>query len=80
MTMEFYHLGERVFPQGLKPTGSSFQKADRFFNNSARKGLVLQITNFKPVVVDLSQLPTAFSNLLDEYSKVFEMPFGLPPF
>ena len=41
MTMEFCHLGKRVFLQGLKPTGSSFQEVDRFFNASARKGPAL---------------------------------------
>ena len=79
MTMEFCHLGKRVFLQGLKPTGSSFQEADRFFTGSARKGLVLQITDVKPAAAVHSQLPAALSDLLDEYSKVFEMPSGLPP-
>ena len=79
MTMEFCHLGKRVFLQGLKPTGSSFQEA-RFFNASASKGLALQIIDVKPVDAAESQLPTALSNLLDEYSKVFEMPSSLPPF
>ena len=80
MTMEFYHLGKRVFLQGLKPTGSSFQEADRFFNASARKGPALQITDVKLVDAAESQLPIALSDLLDEYSKVFGMPSSLPPF
>ena len=79
MTMEFCHLGKRVFLQGLKPTSSSFQDADRFFTGSARKGLVLQITDVKPATAVQSQLPATLSDLLDEYSKVFEMPSSLPP-
>lgn len=78
--MKFSYLDKRVFLQGLHPLGSTLLDADRFFNSFAKKGLVLQIEAVNNPGLEQSTLPTTLSELLNQFSKVFEIPSGLPLF
>lgn len=78
--MKFSYLDKRVFLQGLHPSGSTLLDGDRFFNSSTKKGLVLQIEVVNNPGLEQSPLPTTLSELLNQFSKVFEIPSGLPPF
>ena len=74
--MKFLYLGNRVLLKGLHPKGSVFSEIDRFFNDSAtRKRLVLQILAVTPTSIDEPLLPAALSDLLDQFSKVFDFIF-----
>ena len=59
---------------------STFSKVDKLFSSSEKKGLVLYISDVNNVGSDDQPLlPAALSDLLDQFSKVFEVPIGLPP-
>ena len=59
---------------------STFSKADKLFSSSKKKGLVLHISAVNNAGFDdQPSLPAALSNLLDQFSKVFEVPTSLPP-
>ncbi|XP_075645153.1 uncharacterized protein LOC142616170 [Castanea sativa] len=80
LTMRFCYLGNKVFLQGLHLSPSSFSEADNLFSHGEKNGLVLHIaavTNFG--YEDKPLLPAALSDLLAQFSKVFEVPIGLPP-
>ena len=79
LTMKFVYLGKVVFLQGLRPSDSTILEADRFLNDSARKGLVLQLSPANSATAIQPQIPSALSDLLNEFSKVFEVPSSLPP-
>ena len=79
LTMRFCYLGKEVFLQGLHMSPSTFSEADKLFSSSEKKGLVLQIAAINNVGSDDQPLlPAALSDLLDQFSKVFEVPIGLP--
>lgn len=68
LNMKFSYLEKRVFLQGLHPLGSTLLDADKFFSSSAKKGLVLQIEAINNPGLEQSTLPTALSELLDQFS------------
>ena len=68
LTMKFSYLDKRVFLQGLHPSGSTLLDADKFFSSSAKKDLVLQIEVVNNPGLEQSPLPTALSELLDQFS------------
>ena len=55
-----------------------FQRLTSFFTDSTKKGLVLQITAVNTTSLDQPLLPTTLSSLLDQFSKVFDIPSRLP--
>ena len=77
--MKFVYLGKAVFLQSLRPSDSTILEADRFLSGSTRKGLVLQLSPPNSTTAIQPQIPSALSNLLNDFSKVFEVPSGLPP-
>ena len=77
--MKFVYLDKVVFLQGLRPSNSTILEADRFLSDSARKGLVLQLSPANSATAIQPQIPSALSDLLNEFSKVFEVPSNLPP-
>ena len=79
LTMEFLHLGKRMFLKGLQPASSTISDASKLFSGSIRKGLVLQITTAAPMSFNQPHFPPMLTNLLNEFSKVFAVPTGLPP-
>ena len=79
LTMEFLHLGKRVFLKGLQPASLINSDASMFFNGSRRKGLVLQITTAAPMSFDQPHFPPMLIDLMNEFSKVFAVPTGLSP-
>ena len=79
LTMKFIYLGKTMFLQGLRPSDSTILEADRFLNDSARKGLVLQLSPANSATAVQPQIQSALFDLLNEFSKVFEVPSSLPP-
>ena len=79
LTMEFLHLGKRVFLKGLQPASSIIYDASKLFSGSTRKGLVLQITTAAPVSSDQPHFPPVLVDFMNEFSMVFVVPNGLPP-
>ena len=80
LTIRFCYLGKEVFLQGLHLSPSSISEADSLFSYREKKGLDLHIaaiTSSGPK--DKPLLPTALSDLLAQFPKVFEVPIGLPP-
>ena len=76
--MKFVYLGKAVFLQSLRPSDSTILEADRFLSGATRKGLVLQLSPPNSTTAIQPQIPSALSNLLNDFSKVFEVPSGLP--
>ena len=70
LTIRFCYLGKEVFLQGLHMSPSTFSEADKLFSSAEKKFLVLHIS-----VINNA----ALSKLLAQFSKVFEVPTGLPP-
>ena len=79
LTMEFLHLGRRVFLKGLQPASSAISDASKLFSGSTKKGLVLQITAAAPIPSDQPHFPPVLADLLSEFFKVFAVPTSLPP-
>jgi len=80
LTMKFSYLDKRVFLQGLHPLGSTLLDADKLFGNFVKKGLVLHIEVVSTLSPSQPSLTVALLDLLDQFSKVFEVPSHLPPF
>ena len=68
LTMRFCYLGKEVFLQSLHLSPLTFSEVDKLFTNSAKKGLVLQITAVNITSPSQPLLPTALSALLDKFS------------
>ena len=68
LTMRFCYLGKEVFLQSLHLSPLTFSEVDKLFTNSAKKGLVLQITAINITSPSQPLLPTALSALLDKFS------------
>ena len=75
--MRFCYLDKEVFLQGLHLSLSSFSEANNLFSHGENKGLVLHIATVTSE--DKPLLPTTLLDLLAQFSKVFEVPTGLPP-
>ena len=80
LTMKFSYLGKMVLLQGLHPSISILLDADKLFGSSVKKGLVLHINAVNTSGLNQPSLPMALSDLLKQFSKVFEVPSQLTPF
>ena len=77
-TMEFNYQGNPILIKGLQPSGLELQDLVQFFKPIVKKGLCLQILSTTTASVPGQSQP-AIKGLLTEFSKVFELPTGLPP-
>ncbi|XP_075665366.1 uncharacterized protein LOC142635031 [Castanea sativa] len=70
LTMKFSYLGKRVLLQGLNPSESILLDADKLFDGSVKKGLVLYIDVVTTSGLDQPSLPAALLDLLKQFSQV----------
>ena len=78
LTMEFCHQGHNIKLQGLKQTDSHLINGDQFLKTPIKKGLLVHISNTSSLEKQAA-LPVAVTDLLQDFSHVFDTPVGLPP-
>ena len=75
--MQFWYEGISVLLRGLQPSWPSLQEGEKFLTPAVKKGLLLQIIA-TPLAASPVQPHPALTQLLQDFSKVFEVPTSLP--